>query len=113
MDVVFARGAVTAAEIQDAIPDPPSYSAVRALLRVLVDKACLGTEKDGPRLVYRATMNRDEERSSVLDNVVKTFFDGSAREALAALLDMNHGKMSKAELDQLAQLVEDARKEGR
>jgi predicted transcriptional regulator len=111
MDVIYRRGRATAAEVLEDIPDPPSYSAVRALLRLLEDKGHVHHEQDGPRYVYLPTVNRERARRSALTHVVRTFFDGSATDAVAALLDTD--AMDHAELDRLSALIEQARKEGR
>src|SRR6201990_326342 len=87
MDVIYRRGRATAAEVLDDIPDPPSYSAVRAMLRLLEEKGHVLHEQAGPRYVFLPTVNRDRARKSALKHVVKTFFDGSATDAVAALLD--------------------------
>ena len=112
MDVVFRRGRATAADILEGIPDPPSYSAVRAMLRVLEEKGHLRHEQDGPRYVYLPTLARDRARRSALQHLVRTFFDGSATKAAAALLDMSDGRLSDEEIDRLERLVEKAREEG-
>jgi predicted transcriptional regulator len=113
MDIIYKRGQATAAEVLAEIPDPPSYSAVRALLRVLEEKGHLRHEQQGPRYVFLPTVARERARRSALKRVVHTFFDGSTEEAVAALLDMSPTKLSREELDRLARLIEDARKEGR
>jgi predicted transcriptional regulator len=113
MDVVYRRGRATAAEILEDIPDPPSYSAVRAMLRVLEDKGHLRHEQDGPRYVYLPTLGRDRARRSALQHLVRTFFDGSATQAVAALLDMSDGRLSDTEIDRLSRLVDKAKEEGR
>jgi predicted transcriptional regulator len=113
MDIVYRAGKVTAAEVRDALPDPPSYSAVRAMLRVLEEKGHLRHEQEGPRYVFMPTVPRDEARDSALKHVVRTFFDGSAEGAVAALLDLEAGGFSSAELDRLAELIDEARGEGR
>ena len=113
MDVVYRRGRATAAEILEGIPDPPSYSAVRAMLRVLEDKGHLRHEQDGPRYVYLPTLGRERARRSALQHLVRTFFDGSATQAVAALLDMSDGRLADAEIDRLSRLVDKAKEEGR
>ncbi len=112
MDVIYRRGRATAAEVLQDIPDPPSYSAVRALLRLLEEKGQVHHEQDGPRYVYAPTVNRDRARRSALKHVVRTFFDGSATDAVAALLD-GEAKLDDKELDRLSAIIEQARKEGR
>jgi predicted transcriptional regulator len=112
MDVIYRRGRATAAEVLEDIPDPPGYSAVRAMLRLLEEKGHVRHEQDGPRYVFLPIVNRDRARKSALTHVVRTFFDGSATEAVAALLN-DGGKLSDAELDRLSAMIEQARKEGR
>jgi predicted transcriptional regulator len=112
MDVIYRRGRATAAEVLEDIPDPPSYSAVRAMLRLLEEKGHVRHEQDGPRYVFLPIVNRDRARKSALTHVVRTFFDGSATEAVAALLN-DGGRLSDAELDRLSAMIEQAREEGR
>lgn len=113
MDVIYSRGQATAAEVLEGLPDPPSYSAVRAMLRVLEDKGHLRHEQQGPRYVFLPTVPREQARRSALDQLVQTFFDGSTEQAVAALLDRSDRALSNAELDRLARLIAQARKEGR
>lgn len=109
MDILFQREQATAAEIQQALPDAPSNSAVRTLLRILVDKGHLRHEQDGPRYLYRPTIEKDEAKRSALHRLVKTFFDGSPEQAMAALLDDPSADLSHAELDRLEGLIRQAR----
>ena len=111
LDILYAKGTATAAEVQEALPDPPSYSAVRALLRILEDKGHARHESQGTRYVYLPTVPREDARNSALRRIVKTFFDGSAAQAAAALVDS--GSLSDEELTRLSSLIERARKEGR
>ncbi|MEO8451164.1 MAG: BlaI/MecI/CopY family transcriptional regulator [Gemmatimonadota bacterium] len=113
MDIVYRLGRATANEVQAELPDPPSYSTVRALLRVLEDKGHLEHEADGPRYVFLPTVPREQARVGALEQVITTFFNGSASQAMAALLDESDRSLSKPELDRLAKLIADARKEGR
>lgn len=113
MDIIYRRSRATVAEVRADLPDPPSYSAVRALLRVLEEKGHLTHEQDGPRYIYQPTVPRDEARESALERLLRTFFDGSTEKAVAALLDMSTDDLSEAELERLARLIEEARKEGR
>ncbi len=113
MEIVYRRGEATAAEIQEEIPEPPSYSTIRALLRVLVDKQHLQHREDGPRYVYSPTVSRQKARAGALAQLVNTFFDGSAAQVVSALLGSSRGKLSKAELDELSALITSARKKGR
>lgn len=113
MDVIYRLGRATAAEVHDALPDRPSYSTVRALLRVLETKGHLRHAEDGPRYVYSPTVPRERARESALRQVVTTFFDGSTEAAVAALLDLSAARLSDTELNRLAGLIAQAKKEGR
>ena len=112
MDLLYQRGRATAAEVQEDLPDPPSYSAVRAMLRVLEDKGHVRHQQDGPRYVYLPRVARDRAKRSALRHVVRTFFDGSSEQLVAALLDDRSTQLSEEELERLARLIERARKEG-
>jgi predicted transcriptional regulator len=112
MDVVYRMGRATAAEVLAELPDPPSYSAVRAMLRLLEEKGHLRHEQDGPRYVFLPTVNREKARRSAMRHLVRTFFDGSTEDAVAALLQNDDG-MSDAELNRLSRLIDAAKKEGR
>ena len=111
LDILYARGAATVADVQQAIPDSPSYSAVRALLRIMEEKGHARHEAQGTRYVYLPKVPRERARDSALSRIVKTFFNGSAAQAAAALVDS--GSLSDEELDKLSALIERARKEGR
>jgi BlaI family penicillinase repressor len=112
LDILYRRGQATAAEVQTALPEPPSYSAVRALLRILEDKGHVRHEQDGPRYLFAPTVPRDNAQRSALRHILQTFFDGSAEQAISALLGDTSAKFSPAELDRLARLIESARKSG-
>jgi predicted transcriptional regulator len=113
MDVLYAAEWLTAAEVRERMPDPPSYSAVRAQLRILEDKGHVRHEERGPRYVYSPVVSRAKARKSALKALVHTFFDGSPEQAVAALIDESRSRLGKAELDRLADLIAQARKEGR
>ena len=113
MDIIYQRGQATAAEVMEGLPDAPSYSAVRAMLRLLEEKGHLRHEQDGQRYVFKPTMARDRAKKSALKQMLQTFFDGSIEQAVAALLDVSRSKISQEELDRLSKLIEEARKEGR
>jgi BlaI family transcriptional regulator, penicillinase repressor len=113
MDVLYRLGSATAAEVQTNIADAPSYSAVRALLRILVDKGHIRHSYDGPRYLYAPIISRPVAQKSALKQLVKTFFDGSTSNAVSALIDMSGKDLSDAELDQLAKIVEQAKREGK
>ena len=112
MEIVYRRGEVTAAEILADLPDPPSYSAVRGLLRILVDKQHLKHREDGPRYVYAPVVAREKARTKAVADLLDTFFDGSAAQAAAALLGSSRRKLSKEELDELDALIAEARSRG-
>src|SRR5688500_13704091 len=111
MDIVYRRGRATAQEVLDDLPDPPSYSAVRAALRLLEEKGQLRHATDGARYVYSPTVPRDRARTSALSHVVRTFFGGSAEQVVNALVEEE--KLTPAELDRLAGLIERAKRNGR
>jgi predicted transcriptional regulator len=111
MDIIYARGQATAAEVVQDLPDPPSYSAVRALLRILEQKGHLQHRQDGPRYVFLPTVSTDRARRSALRNVVRTFFGGSAARAAAALIDQ--ADLSDDEVERLSRAIDKARREGR
>jgi predicted transcriptional regulator len=113
MNILFARGRATASEVMDSMAEPPSYSAVRATLRILEQKGHVRHQHDGTRYVYMPTQNRDKVRLSALDQLLTTFFDGSAANVVATLIERQRGTMTDDELDQLSTLIEQARKEGR
>lgn len=112
LDALYAAGRATAAEIQNAIPDPPSYSAVRTLLRILEDKGHVRHEQDGNRYVYLPTVERQSAQRSALRHMLNTFFSGSATQAMAALLDEDSLELPKKDVDRLKALIERASKEG-
>jgi predicted transcriptional regulator len=112
IDILYAQGRATAADVQNALPEPPSYSAVRAMLRILEEKGHVKHEQDGPRYVYVPTVGRDNAQRSALHHMLKTFFDGSAEQAISALLDESSTRLSDAELDRLARLIDQARNTG-
>jgi predicted transcriptional regulator len=109
MDVLFQRGAATAAEVREGMPDPPSYSAVRTQLRILEDKGHVIHEQDGPRYVYRPTLTKERAKRTALNHLVDTFFNGSAGQAMAALLDDSNTELSERDLDRLEDLISQAR----
>lgn len=113
MEAVYRLGRATVAEVLDAIDDPPSYSAVRAMLRILESKGHLKHEQDGPRYVYVPVVSGQRARRSILRDVVQRLFDGSTEEAVAALIETSASKLDDAELERLQRLIASARKQGR
>lgn len=113
MDIVYRFERATAQEVRENLPDAPSYSAVRALLRVLEEKGHLTHVQEGPRYVYLPTLPREKARRSAMKRLLRTFFDDSAGKAAAALLSMTASDLSESELERLHSLIEEARAEGR
>ena len=113
MEILYASGEATAAEVLERLPDPPGYSAVRAMLRILENKGHVRHVSEGTRYVYRPTVSRDRARVGAMKTLVTTFFGGSTEKAMAALLDLGKTDLSEEELSRLSSLIEEARKEGR
>jgi predicted transcriptional regulator len=113
MDVLHAKESATAAEIQAALADPPGYSAVRALLRILEEKGHVRHRQEGARYVYVSRVSKEAASRSALKRLVATFFQGSATQAMAALLETADTELSDADLNKLRQIIEQARKEDR
>ena len=112
MDVIYQNGKATAAEVMDQIPDAPSYSAVRALLRILVEKGHLSYARSGNRYIYKPTVSRATAKHNALQHVLSTFFEGSVSQAMVALLDLSD-ELPDDELERLAALIEKAKNEGK
>jgi predicted transcriptional regulator len=112
MDIVVRRPRSSVAEVLAELPDPPSYSAVRGMLRLLEDKGYVRHEWDGPRFVYVATADPDRLREDAVTHLVETFFDNSTESAMVALLDHKERKLSREELDRLGKLIDKAKKSG-
>jgi predicted transcriptional regulator len=113
MDIVYEMGRASANEVLERLPDPPSYSAVRAMLRVLEEKGFLRHEQDGPRYVFLPTVPREEAQTKALKRLVRTFFDGSAEGAMAALLDLERDDLDPEALKRLEKMIGKVRREGR
>jgi predicted transcriptional regulator len=113
MDVIYELREATENQVLERLPRPPSYSAVRALLRVLEQKGHLAHRQDGPRYIYAPTWPKERARRSALKHLLQTFFDGSTEDAVAALLDISEESLSAEDYRRLLELVRKARKEGR
>jgi len=110
MDIVHRLGRVTAAEIRDELPDPPSYSAVRGMLRLLEEKGYVRHEWDGPRYVYLPTADPERVRKSAVRHLLRTFFSNSMESAVAAMLGVAEQPPSDEELRRMAKLIDEARR---
>jgi BlaI family transcriptional regulator, penicillinase repressor len=111
MDAIFALGEASVSDVQQKLADPPSYSAVRTMIRLLETKGLLKHRQEGTKYVYRPIQSKDSASKSALSHIVKTFFDGSPSDAVAALFETE--KLTKNDLTQIETLIQQARKEGR
>ena len=113
MNILYQRGRVSASEVREAMDDAPSYSAVRALLRVLEDKGHVQHRAEGLRYVYVPTVGREKAKRAAVKHVIDTFFAGAPEQIVAALLDVSSPELTRAELDRMAAMIDQARKEGK
>jgi predicted transcriptional regulator len=113
LDILFRHGLATVTEVQEALTDPPSYSAVRATLNVLVEKGHAQHKEDGPRYVYLPAIPAGSARNAAVQHLVDTFFGGSAEEAVVALLERSDTKISRDAVERITRGIQSARKEGR
>jgi len=113
MGIVYELGRASAADVRERMPDPPSYSAVRAMLRILEEKGHIRHEQDGPRYVFLPTVPREQASENALRRLVRTFFDGSPEGAMAALLDLEGDQLDDEALRRIAQRIDEARTEDR
>ena len=111
MEIIYQRGKASAADIREAMPDAPTYSAVRALLRVLEEKGHVEHENEGLKYVYAPVVKRDKAKRSAVKHLVDTFFRDSPEQVVAALLDVSAKRLTREELDRMAAMIEKARKE--
>jgi predicted transcriptional regulator len=112
MDILYRRGRATAADVMEDLSGDPNYSTVRTQLRVLEEKGHVRHEEEGPRYVYLPAVPRHAARKSALKHLVETFFDGSAEQAVAALLGGEASRLSDEDLDRIGRLIQKARKDG-
>ena len=113
MEILYQRGKATASEVREAMEDAPSYSAVRAMLRVLEDKGHARHQAEGLRYVYLPVVAREKAKRSAVKHLLDTFFGGSPEQAVAALLDVSATRLTPEELERMAGLIEKARREGK
>ena len=112
MDILFRRGEATVAEVMEDLPDPPTYSAVRSVLRILMEKGHITHREEGLRYIYLPAVNANRFREEALKHVIRTFFDGSTEQAIAAVLRMSDGKLSDDEIARLQERIGKARSRG-
>ncbi|MDR3698245.1 MAG: BlaI/MecI/CopY family transcriptional regulator [Candidatus Sulfopaludibacter sp.] len=113
MDILYQRGKAAAAEVREAMPDAPSYSAVRAMLRVLEDKGHVKHQAEGLKYVYVPTVARDKAKRSAVKHLLDTFFKESPEQVVAALLDVSSTRLTREELDRMSEMIEKAKREGK
>ncbi len=113
MEIVYAKGRASVAEVLEALPDPPSYSATRAMLNLLEEKGHLRHKEVGRKFVYQPTLPREKARRSAVQNLLHTFFGGSVGEAVATMIEQDKKNLTPEDLDRLARLIAEAKKEGR
>lgn len=113
MDIIYESGEASAAHVLEKLPNPPSYSAVRALLRILEEKGHLTHRQDGPRYMFSPTVPHKTARENALKHLLQTFFDNSTERAVAALLDISEDQLSEEDYQRLLEKIEEAQKEGR
>jgi BlaI family penicillinase repressor len=112
MEAIYSRKSATAAEVRSAIPDPPSYSAVRATLQILVGKRLLTYHRKGRRYVYTPTIPHGRAQQSAIRQLLETYFDDSVEAAVAALIRMDGKKLSENDYRRLVELIQTVEKEG-
>ena len=113
MDILYQRGKASASEVREAMEAAPGYSAVRAMLRVLEEKGHVRHQAEGLKYVYVPTVARDKAKRSAVKHVMETFFNGSAEQIVAALLDVASTQLTRGELDRMSEMIEKAKKEGK
>ncbi|MGD0777128.1 MAG: BlaI/MecI/CopY family transcriptional regulator [Candidatus Solibacter sp.] len=113
MDILYQRGKGSASEVREAMEAAPGYSAVRAMLRVLEEKGHVKHQAEGLKYVYVPVVARDKAKRSAVKHVMETFFNGSAEQIVAALLDVSSTRLTREELDRMSEMIEQAKKEGK
>lgn len=112
MDVIFQLGEATVGEVLERLPDPPSYSSVRTIIRKIESKGLLTHRQDGKRYVYRAKQSRETASRTALQKLMDVFFSGSAPDTVAAIMDVSAKTLDPEDLDRISKIIEQARKEG-
>jgi BlaI family penicillinase repressor len=111
MEILYQRGKASASEVREAMEDAPSYSAVRAMLRVLEEKGHVRHQEEGLKYVYVPTVAREKAKRSAVKHLLDTFFNDSPEQIVAALLDISATRLTREELDRMAAMIEKARRE--
>jgi len=113
MEILYRRGKASAAEVREAMTDPPSYSAVRAMLRVLEEKGHISHENERLKYVFAPVVKPEKAKRSAVKHLVDTFFRDAPEQVVAALLDVASKRLTHEELDRMSEMIEKAKKEGR
>jgi len=113
MDILYQRGKSSVSEVKEALPNAPSYSAVRAMLRILEEKGHIRHQEEGLKYVYLPKVARDKAKRSAVKHLLDTFFSDSPDQIVAALLDVSSTRLTRAELDRMTEMIEQAKKEGK
>jgi len=113
MDILYQRGKASASDVREAMEAAPGYSAVRAMLRVLEEKGHVRHQAEGLKYVYVPVVARDKAKRSAVKHVMETFFNGSAEQIVAALLDVSSTRLTREELDRMSEMIEQAKREGK
>ncbi len=113
MDILYQRGKSSASEVREGMADAPSYSAVRAMLRVLEEKGHVRHQEEGLKYVYLPTVARDKAKRSAVKHLIDTFFQDSPDQVVAALLDVSSARLTREELDRMAEMIDKAKREGK
>ena len=113
MDILYQRGKASASDVREAMEAAPGYSAVRAMLRVLEEKGHVRHQAEGLKYVYVPVVAPDKAKQSAVKHVMETFFNGSAEQIVAALLDGSSTRLTREELDRMSEMIEQAKKEGK
>jgi predicted transcriptional regulator len=113
MDILYQRGKASASDVREAMPDAPSYSAVRAMLRILEEKGHLKHQEEGLKYVYAPTVARDKAKRSAVQHLLDTFFNGSPEQIMASLLDVSSTRLTREELDRMSAMIDKAKNEGK
>jgi len=113
MEVLYQRGKASAAEVRESMEDAPSYSAVRAQLRILEEKGHVRHQEEGLKYVFVPTMAREKAKRSAVKHLLDTFFNGSPEQTMAALLDVASTRLTREELDRMSEMIEKAKREGK